>query len=108
MGRDCHKLDVTSTSAFDLDRPDSTSTLAWCFHNERVDTKDVLDLPALGVLGKLDGRAMADLGEVLRILSGIALPSSEKDEDSRSWSIAGVRMLASLGGRSWILRGCLG
>ena len=58
----------------------------------------MLDLPALGVLGKLDGRAMADLGEVLRILSGIALPSSEKDEDSQSWSIARVRMLASLGG----------
>lgn len=51
------------------------------------------DLLALGVLGKLDGRAIANLGEVLRILRGIALPSSEKDEDSRSWTIAGVRML---------------
>jgi hypothetical protein len=53
----------------------------------------VPDLLALGVLGKLDGRATVDLGEMPHILRGIALPISEKDEDSRSWTIAGVRML---------------
>ena len=93
LGRECHKLDITNTSAFDPDSPDSTSTPAWCFRNERVDPRDVPDLLALGVLGKLGARAMADPGGVLRILRGIALPSSEKDEDSRSWTIAGVRML---------------
>jgi len=41
LGRDCHKLDVTNTSAFDPDSPDSTSTPAWCFRNERVDPRDV-------------------------------------------------------------------
>ena len=36
---------------------------------------------------------MADPGEMPRILKGIALPRSEKDEDSRSWTIAGVKVL---------------
>jgi hypothetical protein len=53
----------------------------------------VPDLLALDVLGKLDGRAMVDLGEMPRILRGIALPISEKDKDSRSWTIAGIWML---------------
>jgi hypothetical protein len=37
--------------------------------------------------------AMADPGEMLRILRGIALPRSGKDEDIWSWTIAVVRML---------------
>jgi hypothetical protein len=93
LGSDYHKLDVTNSSAFDPHSPDSTPTLAWRFRNERVDPRDVPELLALGMLGKLDGRAMADPGEVPRILRGIALSSSGKDEDSRSWTIAEVRMV---------------
>jgi hypothetical protein len=47
----------------------------------------VPDFLALGMLGELDRRDMVDPGEVPRILSGIALPSSEKGEESQTWTM---------------------
>jgi len=93
LGRDCHKLDVTNTSAFDLDSLNSTSIPAWHFRDERVDARDVPDLLALAVLRKLDERAMADPGEVLRILRGIALPGARRTRILHHDSIFGRKKL---------------